>query len=55
MGGSIAGEDREGGREGKGRGWVAVETGEREGEKNEKYSRMIFFFPPQTHSLPPPK
>ncbi len=51
MGGSIAGEDREGG---KGRGWDAVEKGERE-KKNEKYSRMIFFFPPQTHSLPPPK
>ena len=52
MGGSIAGEDREGG---KGRGWDAVEKGERERKKNEKYSRMIFFFPPQTHSLPPPK
>ena len=37
MGGSIGGGESEGG---KGRGWDAVEKGEREREKIEKYSRM---------------
>ena len=52
MGGSIAGEDREGG---KGREGVGMQWKREREKKNEKYSRMIFFFPSQTHSLPPPK